>query len=73
MASIISAAEITGAEAIHPGYGFLAESAYFAGVCEASNLTFIGPRPEVISLMGDKNSARARMKELGLPCCRARK
>ncbi len=66
VASIISAAEITGAEAIHPGYGFLAESSYFAGVCEASNLNFIGPRPEVISLMGDKNRARARMKELGL-------
>jgi acetyl-CoA carboxylase biotin carboxylase subunit len=66
VASIISAAEITGAEAIHPGYGFLAESAHFADVCEASNLTFIGPRPEVISLMGDKNRARARMKELGL-------
>ena len=66
VASIISAAEITGAEAIHPGYGFLAESSYFAGVCEASNLTFIGPRPDVISLMGDKNRARARMRELGL-------
>jgi acetyl-CoA carboxylase, biotin carboxylase subunit len=66
VASIISAAEITGAEAIHPGYGFLAESSYFAGVCEASNLTFIGPRPDVISLMGDKNRARVRMKELGL-------
>jgi acetyl-CoA carboxylase biotin carboxylase subunit len=67
VASIISAAEITGAEAIHPGYGFLGESAYFADVCRASNLTFIGPSPEVISLMGDKNRARARMKELGLP------
>jgi acetyl-CoA carboxylase biotin carboxylase subunit len=67
VASIISAAEITGAEAIHPGYGFLAESAYFAEVCETSNLTFIGPRPEVISLMGDKNRARARMAALGLP------
>lgn len=67
VASIISAAEITGAEAIHPGYGFLAESAYFADVCQASNLTFIGPSPEVISLMGDKNRARARMGELGLP------
>jgi acetyl-CoA carboxylase, biotin carboxylase subunit len=67
VASIISAAEITGAEAIHPGYGFLAESAYFAEVCEASNLAYIGPRPEVISLMGDKLKARARMKELGLP------
>ena len=67
VASIISAAEITGAEAIHPGYGFLAESSYFADVCEASNLTFIGPKPDVISLMGDKNRARARMAELGLP------
>jgi acetyl-CoA carboxylase biotin carboxylase subunit len=67
VASIISAAEITGAEAIHPGYGFLAESAYFAEVCEASNLTFIGPRPEVIHLMGDKNRARRKMGELGLP------
>jgi acetyl-CoA carboxylase biotin carboxylase subunit len=67
VASIISAAEITGAEAIHPGYGFLAESAYFAEVCEASNLAFIGPKPDVISLMGDKNRARARMKDLGLP------
>jgi len=67
VASIISAAEITGAEAIHPGYGFLAESAYFAEVCETSNLTYIGPRPEVINLMGDKLQARARMKALGLP------
>ena len=67
VASIISAAEITGAEAIHPGYGFLAESAYFAEVCETSNLTYIGPRPEVINLMGDKLKARARMKSLGLP------
>jgi len=67
VASIISAAEITGASAIHPGYGFLAESSYFAEVCETSNLTFIGPRPEIIKLMGDKNRARARMKELGLP------
>jgi acetyl-CoA carboxylase biotin carboxylase subunit len=67
VASIISAAEITGAEAIHPGYGFLAESAYFAEVCETSNLTFIGPRPEVIRLMGDKNKARKTMAELGLP------
>jgi acetyl-CoA carboxylase biotin carboxylase subunit len=66
VASIISAAEITGAEAIHPGYGFLAESSYFAEVCETSNLTFIGPRPEVISLMGDKNRARRKMGELGL-------
>jgi acetyl-CoA carboxylase biotin carboxylase subunit len=67
VASIISAAEITGAEAIHPGYGFLAESAYFADVCQASNLTFIGPRPEAMRMMGDKNQARRAMAELGLP------
>jgi acetyl-CoA carboxylase biotin carboxylase subunit len=67
VASIISAAEITGAEAIHPGYGFLAESAYFAEVCQASNLNFIGPRPEVMRTMGDKNQARRTMEELGLP------
>ena len=67
IASIISAAEITGADAIHPGYGFLAESAHFAEVCETSNLTFIGPTPEVIRLMGDKNRARKAMSELGLP------
>jgi len=66
VASIISAAEITGAEAIHPGYGFLAESAHFAEVCETSQLTFIGPRPEAIRLMGDKNKARKTMAELGL-------
>ncbi len=67
MASVISAAEITGADAIHPGYGFLAESANFAEVCETSKLTFIGPRPEVMRLMGDKNKARKTMAELGLP------
>jgi acetyl-CoA carboxylase biotin carboxylase subunit len=67
IATIISAAEITGAEAIHPGYGFLAENPKFAEVCETCNLTFIGPRPEVIQLMGDKNAARKRMAELGLP------
>ena len=66
VASIISAAEITGAEAIHPGYGFLAESAYFAEVCQASNLEFVGPSPEVIRLMGDKNRARKTMQEHGL-------
>ena len=66
VASIISAAEITGAEAVHPGYGFLAESAYFAEVCETSQLTFIGPRPEVIRLMGDKSQARRKMADLGL-------
>jgi acetyl-CoA carboxylase biotin carboxylase subunit len=67
VASIISAAEITGAEAIHPGYGFLAESAHFAEVCETCQLTFIGPRPEAIRLMGDKSQARKIMAESGLP------
>jgi acetyl-CoA carboxylase, biotin carboxylase subunit len=65
--SVISAAEITNADAIHPGYGFLAESAYFAEVCEACGLTFIGPSPEVIRLMGDKDRARKAMQKAGLP------
>jgi len=67
VASIISAAEITGADAIHPGYGFLSENASFAEVCETSKLAFIGPRPEVIRLMGDKDKARKKMSELGIP------
>ena len=67
IASIISAAEITNAEAIHPGYGFLSENAHFAEVCQTSNITFIGPTPEAMRLMGDKNRARAKMAELGLP------
>lgn len=67
VASIISAAEITNAEAIHPGYGFLAENASFAEVCETSKLTFIGPRPGAMRLMGDKDKARKAMVELGLP------
>src|SRR5579863_3207818 len=67
IASIISAAELCDAEAIHPGYGFLSENAHFAEVCEASRLTFVGPRPEVIRLMGDKDHARKKMSELGLP------
>ncbi len=65
--AVISAAEITNADAIHPGYGFLAESAYFAEVCEACGLTFIGPSPEVIRLMGNKEMARKTMQEAGLP------
>src|SRR5215210_7748156 len=52
--AIISAAEITDVEAIHPGYGFLSENAHFAEICESCNITFIGPRPEVIRMMGDK-------------------
>jgi acetyl-CoA carboxylase, biotin carboxylase subunit len=65
--AVISAAEITNTDAIHPGYGFLAESAYFAEVCEACGIAFIGPSPEVIRMMGDKEVARRAMKEAGLP------
>jgi len=65
--SVIAAAEITNVDAIHPGYGFLAESSYFAEICEACNIKFIGPRPEVIRTMGDKVEARRAMKEAGLP------
>jgi acetyl-CoA carboxylase biotin carboxylase subunit len=65
--SIISAAEITNADAIHPGYGFLSENAGFAEICEASGIKFIGPRPEVIRLMGVKERARAFMREMGVP------
>jgi acetyl-CoA carboxylase biotin carboxylase subunit len=64
--AIISAAEITGADAIHPGYGFLSESAYLAEVCEACHLKFIGPDPRVIRLMGDKARARRTMKKAGV-------
>jgi acetyl-CoA carboxylase biotin carboxylase subunit len=64
---IISAAEITNVDAIHPGYGFLAENAYFAEVCERCNIKFIGPSPEAIRLMGDKAQARAAMKAAGVP------
>jgi acetyl-CoA carboxylase, biotin carboxylase subunit len=64
---IIAAAEITGAEAIHPGYGFLAENAEFAEICQRSGLTFIGPTPEQIRAMGDKATARATMKRAGVP------
>jgi acetyl-CoA carboxylase biotin carboxylase subunit len=65
--SIISAAEITGADAIHPGYGFLSESAYLAEVCEACHIRFIGPDPSVIKLLGDKARARKAMKKAGVP------
>jgi acetyl-CoA carboxylase, biotin carboxylase subunit len=64
---IIAAAEITGADAIHPGYGFLAENAEFSEICEASDITFIGPTPQQIRLMGDKAAARRTMKEVGVP------
>ncbi len=65
--AIISAAEITGADAIHPGYGFLAESSYFAEVCEACRITFIGPSPQAIRLMGDKSRAKKAMIKAGVP------
>ena len=65
--SIISAAEITDVEAIHPGYGYLAENPNFAEVCETCGITFIGPSSESISLMGDKARAREMMEQAGLP------
>ena len=64
---LIAAAEITGADAIHPGYGFLAENAEFAEICRASNITFIGPTPDQIRQMGDKASARRLAHEAGVP------
>jgi acetyl-CoA carboxylase biotin carboxylase subunit len=65
--ALISAAEITGADAIHPGYGFLAENAEFAEVCEKCHLRWIGPPPHLMRLMGDKVRARAAMHEVGVP------
>ena len=67
IASIISAAEITDVDAIHPGYGFLSENAGFAEVCETSGIKFIGPKANVIQLMGVKERARAFMREMGVP------
>ena len=66
--AIISAAEVTDAQAIHPGYGFLSENADFAERVESSGFVFIGPRPETIRLMGDKVSAKDAMKAAGVPC-----
>ena len=65
--SIISAAEIGNVEAIHPGYGFLAENAHFAEICESCNIHFIGPRPESIKLMGDKSRAKETVKRANVP------
>jgi len=67
IARLISAAEVTGADAIHPGYGFLSENAHFVEVCESCNFTFIGPSPEMIRRMGDKAEAKRTTKAAGLP------
>jgi acetyl-CoA carboxylase biotin carboxylase subunit len=64
---VISAAEITNTEAIHPGYGFLSENANFAEVCEASHITFIGPTPDLLRMMGEKDQARREMAAAGVP------
>src|SRR6185436_14674732 len=65
--AIISAAEVTGADAIHPGYGFLSESSYLAEICEACRIKFIGPGPHAIRLMGDKSRAKKVMQKAGVP------
>ncbi len=65
--ALLSACEITGADAIHPGYGFLSENAKFAEICESHNITFIGPKAEHIRLMGDKIAAKQTAKALGIP------
>src|SRR5690606_25815343 len=67
ISTIVSAAEITGADAVHPGYGFLAENAHFAEVLAECGLAWIGPPPEVIRRMGDKAMARRTAKEAGVP------
>ncbi|MCD6386447.1 acetyl-CoA carboxylase biotin carboxylase subunit [Candidatus Sumerlaeota bacterium] len=67
IAHIISAAEVSDAEAIHPGYGFLAEDPHFAEICEECNIKFIGPKPDAIRLMGDKSRAKDTMREAGVP------
>jgi len=65
--AIISAALVTGCDALHPGYGFLAENSYLADICAQVGVTFIGPKPEVIERMGNKASARALMRDAGVP------
>src|SRR5699024_8268121 len=66
--SILAACEITGAEAVHPGYGFLAENARFACILEEHKITFIGPSAHHIEIMGDKIQAKRTALELGIPC-----
>ncbi len=68
VANIIAAAEITNADAIHPGYGFLSENARFSKICEEHGIKFIGASPEMIDRMGDKANAKATMKAAGVPC-----
>lgn len=67
VSNILSACEITGADAVHPGYGFLSENAKFASICESSGLTFIGPSPEAIALLGDKSKAKEIAKKVKCP------
>lgn len=67
MRSIIAACEITGADAVHPGFGFLSENAHFARTCEKCGITFIGPKPESIEMLGDKAQAKETMKNAGVP------
>ena len=66
--NIIAAAEITNADAIHPGYGFLSENARFSEICEENDIKFIGASPDMINKMGDKASAKSTMKKAGVPC-----
>ncbi|HHQ49491.1 MAG TPA: acetyl-CoA carboxylase biotin carboxylase subunit, partial [Acidobacteria bacterium] len=67
ISAVIAAAEITGADAIHPGYGFLAENAHFAEIVQDCGMTFIGPSPQVIRLMGNKSAARTAVSRAGVP------
>ena len=68
ISNIIAAAEITNADAIHPGYGFLSENARFSKICEEHGIKFIGASPDMIDRMGDKANAKATMKAAGVPC-----
>ena len=67
MSAVVEAAKRTGADAIHPGYGFLSEDPYFAQACASNGITFIGPPPQVIAKLGDKVAARGLMAEVGVP------